>query len=257
MKKLPTKKYCLIFVLFVLFLCSCSSKEEQYASYDLINVYLDGEEVSGVEGELRTYPDGSANITIDGHSCEIDFLDDEILINKLEGNVVSDDKTISLEFPSEGITYVFSQGIKNVIETPEIEDEENKVSGRLYFRDVSDEYEEYEDVSMEVSGTKNNNGGFTLYSSAYSEDIPVFSIDSKGDGLFMDYETSCRIKEEKGTYDSLIEEYDIADPFKFRPWDAPSGYYESAEPVETDITVIEGSAGNAFDFEIKLIENAS
>lgn len=247
------KKIIPLILVICFLLCSCGEVEVKSTDYPLREAFLDDTRIAAPEGCLTVRDDGIAILNIDSYSCEINLSQSEFNINGARAEIVLNDNDATLTLPELGLKYFFS--VKPVEDDSEIEVEEpgTPFTGRIFYSNVENQFIDYEGVSTEVTG-KVSSSGYTIYCHSYSDTVPFALLDSEGKGLLMNFDVAAEISQVQMEEGFLIERYDIADPFKFRPWDAPVTYYDEQVKETKDVTIIKGHCVGAFDFEI-LYEN--
>ena len=244
------KKLIVLLLIVCLLLSGCASTDSQYLTYLLTEVYLAGNQIEVPKGEFVLKGDNYGTIEIDGHSCDVTIDDSKMNINGVTADIEKTDDTITLVFRDLSLEYVFSKSGK-VSATPLVEEEKptTSVNGRMYLSETEGDFSDYEGRSFSVEGYFSDSG-YVLYSSVYSDEVPIAVISTDGTSLIMSYEVKSKFSTFEDTEDILVSQYEIADPFVYRPWDAPAGYYDEVEKELIEFTEISGTCDGAFKYRI-------
>ncbi len=182
---MPMKKVLPFILILCLVLAACGEGTAPGESYRIISVSLDGEEVSGVTGGLSLRQDGTARFTFNGSSCSASWQEEPFSLQfggiAAEGRREGENLILKLGDSGLELTLSHGEAAENAAEEPTAEEPAAGIAleGRLYYSDCEGIWEDYEGVSMAVSG-RLREGLLELFSPYYSEDLPMVSLTFSG-----------------------------------------------------------------------------
>ena len=257
---------------FILILCivfsACGGASAPGDSYRIVSATLDGEEVSGVTGGISLRKDGTARFTFNGSSCSASWQEEPFSVQfggiAAEGRREGENLILQLGDSGLEITLSHAAAAENAaVPVPEEPAAGTAYEGRLRYSGCEGIWEDYEGVSMAVSGQLRE-GLLELFSPYYSEDLPMISLTFGGTDCLGGYVMAYPMKAFDVISDVSIQDRESVNSTEFLN---PEMYVWYVPPVVTpepqdpvEVWTLSGTARDsqgAFDFEIVLTEGNS